>query len=222
MFRIKISDNLLESMTLAAIEAYCLGDGRSKELTKLETLGYLWGFKKISEEETVFLLDRMSLSLSAKRDRNSVTPNHKAVEIKNSVVERWSPHLSLLGDFHTHPYENLQEVNSCKGFEFSEGDISFLLNDDFLWEKSDQTPINLAITICELGRVHSKWGGDWIRNNIWQYDIGEFRLWINANVGYLDDDGDRQHTGNKRSKTILDLNTRFFNEKGDRVGTSLT
>ncbi|QXX73730.1 hypothetical protein MHY1_00528 [Methylovirgula sp. HY1] len=45
--RIKISDSLLETMALAAIEAYCLGDGqKGKQRQKLETYGYIWGTKK--------------------------------------------------------------------------------------------------------------------------------------------------------------------------------
>ena len=28
---------------------------------------------------------------------------------------RWSPHLTLMGDFHSHPYRNLTEVNNEVG-----------------------------------------------------------------------------------------------------------
>lgn len=38
-YTVRVSDEVLESMALAAIEAYCLGDGRDDPGSKIETLG---------------------------------------------------------------------------------------------------------------------------------------------------------------------------------------
>ena len=66
-FLVRVSPQLLESITLTAIEAYCYGDGvpddpdagghKSKEI-----LGHIWGFRKITKDRTIFFLDRMNLS----------------------------------------------------------------------------------------------------------------------------------------------------------------
>ncbi len=74
----------------------------------------------------------------------------------------------------------------------------------------------LAMTVCRMKRVREHYG-EQVRDNVCSYAVGEFRFWLNASVGYLDDKGKRAHTGNKHSKVFLDLNSRFFNLAGDRV-----
>jgi hypothetical protein len=158
----------------------------------------------------------MSLSLSAERTNGSVTPNAFAARLKNEVMTRWAPHRTMLGSFHTHPYQTLDEVKKCSGFEFSDPDFDCFHHNDFLWEQSGNNPVNFAMTICRLSRVRDSGWGECLRPNIWQFDVGEFRLWLNVCVGSLDDYGNRCLTGNKRSAAILDLNSRFFNEAGAR------
>jgi hypothetical protein len=203
-------------MAMAAIEAYCLGDGQRSPRKELETFGYIWGSKRESKDEIVFHLEKASVSISAKRTNESVMPHISAARLKNEVMRRWAPHRTMLGSFHTHPYATLDEVKQIAGYEFSDPDFDLFHHDDFLWEQSGQSPIHFAMTICKLGRVRETRGGDWLRPNIWQFDVGEFRLWLNVCVGSLDDHGNRCLTGNKRSAAYLDLNTRFFNEAGDR------
>jgi hypothetical protein len=129
---------------------------------------------------------------------------------------RWSPHLTLLGDFHSHPYRTLSEVNSVNGFEFSDRDFHAFLDDDLLWKQSNNNPVMLAITICRLGRVRENFG-ERIRSNVHRYKVGQFQFWINVAVGYLDQDGKRCHTGNSHSKAALDLDQWFYNPASDRV-----
>ncbi|MGA6115475.1 hypothetical protein [Agrobacterium radiobacter] len=62
-FRVKLSEQLVESMTLAALEAYVLGDQSSRRnREKVETLGYIWGVKKVENGSTTLFLDRMSVA----------------------------------------------------------------------------------------------------------------------------------------------------------------
>lgn len=218
-FRVKLSDQLIESMTLAALEAYVLGDQRNKKnKEKVETFGYIWGFRKIENDTINLYLDRMSLSLSARRTNGSVTPNEHAAELKHNLIERWSPHLMLLGDFHTHPYDDLAEVKSQVGWDFSDADLVSLDSDEFLWRKSDQTPVNLVMTVCRLGRVRETYDAVMRGDNLWQFDAGEFRFWLNVNVGYVDHNGDRQQTFKNNSGVFLDL-SRFYNGRSDRIAS---
>ncbi|MCV3765146.1 hypothetical protein [Rhizobium sp. TRM95796] len=221
-FRVKLSDQLIESMTLAALEAYVLGDQRNKKnKEKIETLGYIWGFRRIEGETVNLYLDRMSLSLSARRTNGSVTPHEHAAELKHNLIERWSPHLLLLGDFHTHPFDDLTEVKSNSGWDFSQADLDYLDGDEFLWEKSDQTPVNLVMTVCRLGRVRETFSAEMCDQNLWQFDAGEFRFWLNVNVGFVNRDGDRRQTFKDKSGVFLDLNTRFYNMPGDRIASHI-
>ena len=215
-YRVRLSDYALESMVLASIEAYCLGDGNGRRHS-LETLGYYWGVKRVDPELTSFHIERTSVSLSAQRHKDWVVANADAPRLKNEVVTRWSPHLTLLGDFHSHPYRNLSEVKENNGFEFSDDDFESFLDDDLIWEKSGNTPMMLVMTVARLERVRESSVEYLIRNNVSSFDVGEFRFWLNAAVGYLDADGERCNTGNTHSPVYLDLGSRFFNMKGDRI-----
>lgn len=215
-FAVRVSDSFLDAMTLSAVEAYCMGDGRKGKSDQLETFGYVWGFKKETEGGSVFFLERLSLSLSAKRTSGSVTPNREAAKLKNEIVARWAPHLTMLGHFHSHPYRNFSEVKAIRGYDFSPDDFDLLRYDDFFWESSGNTPIMIAITVCKLDRVHDTLDLKYLRDNVCQYDVGEFRFWINISVGFLQD-GARNVTGNTHSKAAWDLVPRFYNSYGDRV-----
>jgi hypothetical protein len=215
-FSVRISPQLLESMTLAAVEAYCYGKRHKGKWNPVETLGYVWGFKKQEEERTVFYLDRTSLSISSSRDSGSVLPNQEAAILKNEVVMRWSPHLTMLGDFHSHAYRTLTQVQKIVGFEFSKDDFESFLGDDMMWKLSGNTPVMLAITVCRLGRVGESIG-DRLRNNIYRYAVGEFQFWINVAVGYVDENGFRHHTGNSHSHADLDIDYWHYNAARDRV-----
>lgn len=219
IFRVKLSDALVESMTLAAVEAYVLGVGKKGKVSGFETMGYIWGYRKKTDNVIVLYLDRMSLSVSAKKSSNSVKPNEYAAELKNNIVQQLSPQLMLLGDFHTHPYYDLEECKSCRGWEFSDHDKRFFLGDDFLWEAADSTPINIVIAVCRLGRVQEKVGATIISECVWQYDVGEFRFWINVNVGYMHPMDGRVTTEEKGEGVFLDFDARFYNGAGNRVAS---
>jgi hypothetical protein len=147
-----------------------------------------------------------------------------SAKLKNEIIERWSPHLTLLGDFHTHPYANLQAVMSARdgdgpkgGFHFSAADRESFHGDDFLWEVSGDTPVNIVMTICRMGKVKESYGATSVKNHIWQYDVGEFRFWLTINIGYIDEDEERYLTVETDDEVYLELDSRFYNYAGDRV-----
>jgi hypothetical protein len=215
-FKVHISPELLESMTLAAIEAYCYGKIRGKRGFAVETLGYLWGYRKQENGTTIFYLDRTSVSISAERQYHSVTPNQNAARLKNEVMMRWSPHLTMLGDFHSHPYRNLKEVWTEAGYNFSPADFNELKVNDFIWEQSGNNPIILVIAVCKLGRVRDS-VQDNFRNNTARYAVGDFQFWLNAAVGHVNVQGKRQITGNTSPDVHVMLDGWYYNQAGGRV-----
>lgn len=222
-FRVRISPELMESMTLAAIEAYCFSrPGRKskngavkKKYTHEETLGYLWGQRRVEKGRTFIHLERMSVSISASRAPDSVVPNEKAARLMNDVVKRWSPQLSFLGDFHSHPYNDLAEVKKHSGYEFSQDDYQYLMDDDFSWKAASNRPLMIAVTVCRLGKVTAS-ELTYIRSNICKYAIGEFQFWVNAAVGYIQH-GERCITANKRSDVTLDAGNWYMNDASVRL-----
>jgi hypothetical protein len=229
-YLVRVSPQLLESMTLAAIEAYCYGDGAGgsddNPLTHVakETLGHIWGFRKIERDRTIFFLDRMSLNISATRGADSVFDlNNRAARLKNDVVKFLSPELSLLGDFHTHPHPNMSEtVVRREGlYQFSPEDFKSFIADDLIWESSNNNPVMLVITICERRRANTDVLGypHW---NIATYPIGQFRFWISAVVGFLaggrgSTRNRRKHTLNKAAKVQINIDNHIQSLDGDRV-----
>ena len=209
-------------MVLAASESFVLGDGRKpKRRTRggnvaVETYGYLWGHRRVSRSEDIenIYIDKFDESLSAKRKNSSVLPNEDAIKLKNSIIERWSPHLSFLGDFHTHPFDSLTEIEKFKGWRFSEQDINSFSNDDPLWDLSDGSPLMLVMAVAPVERVHYGWGRTDGAQYRWRFDIGQLRFWLTAHIGYLDSDSKRCST---HKKVILDLDTILYNESGARL-----
>ena len=237
---IRVSNRALESMVLSASESYVLGDGHRISIKKShqnykETYGHIWGIRKINKNSTEYIyVDRFYESLSARRKRDSVEPNEDAVRLKNSILERWSPHLSFLGDFHTHPYESLKEVQKCKGWEFSRSDrISFKL-DDRLWELANHRPIMLVMVVAPIEKVRDTIAESQ-ESNCWRFNIGELRFWLTASVGYIRKSRSTVSSINskrspsplltllrrrlfRRDKIFLDLDPRFYyNPSGDRL-----
>jgi hypothetical protein len=215
-YKVHISPELLETMTLAAIEAYVYGKQGRKKHMAVETLGYLWGYRKQDNGTTIFYLDRTSVSISADRQYHSVTPNRDAARLKNEVIMRWSPHLTLLGDFHSHPYRNLKEVIAEAGYNFSHADFEELKSHDFIWEQSGNNPIILVITVARLTRVRDS-VQDNFRNNTARFAVGEFQFWLNAAVGYIGADGKRHVTGNTSPEVSMTLDGWYYNQAGGRV-----
>ena len=229
-YLVRVSPQLLEAMTLAAIEAYCYGDGAedpsgaaNAEVSK-ETLGHIWGYRKVQRDRTIFFLDRMSLSISATRGPESVFDlNNRAARLKNDVVNFLSPELSLLGDFHTHPHPKKSEIVVKKDelYRFSPDDFNSFVSDDLIWESSQDNPVMLVITVCE----RQKASGDVLGYPHWNiatYPIGQFRFWISAVVGYVAPGKGptrrrRKHTLNKAAKVQLSIDNYIQTLEGERV-----
>lgn len=214
---VRMSRSALEAMTLAAVESYALGDGnhRKKSHKYVENLAYIWGTQRVKDDVCHIHVDRISTSISARRSPDSVTPSDQAAKLKQEVMNRLCPHLYMIGDFHTHPYKNLKEVNSVSGYEFSNEDIESFLNDDDIWISSENRPIMMIQTICRLERVRES-VGSWKRSHIFTFDIGEFRTWINVMVGYLDARGTRRTTSQRSPVVGLEMDFPF-NRAGDRI-----
>jgi hypothetical protein len=204
LYRIRLAPSLVESMTLATMEAYCFRGSRAHKKAGVETYGYIWGGKKsYSNGPTVFYLDKLSVSLTAKRSSRSVFPNHRAGVLKWQLLRRIAPHKTLLAEFHSHPYANAKSMKEDAGFEFSAADFEDFLEEDFFWETSDNNPIMLVQAVCRLNRKGSR-GSGWLRRNVCYFDIDDHRFWINAVVGFLDEQGNRRHTGNRTRSVVIE------------------
>jgi len=201
-YSVTVSDSVLRSMTMAALEAYILGDGRRGK-TRLETSGLLWGYVRQREDATHIHVEQTSILLSSRRHQDWVDFNPVATKLKNSVMAEWAPHLSLLGDFHTHPYESRQDHVFNQGAKFSDADIESVLNDDYLWEESNNLPLQMIMSVAEVERVRNSEPRRNSRNVI-RFNFKQYRIWLTAGVGEIRK-GERIFLGNGTRKVFLSV-----------------
>jgi hypothetical protein len=132
----------------------------------------------------------------------SVFPNPNTGELKSLVLRGMAPHLNPLADFHSRPWATQKAMKRDVGFNFSPQDFTCFLEEDLFWETSDNNPVMLVQTVVRLKRKGRR-GSGWQRQNVLYFDIDEHRFWINAVVGFLDEQGNRWHTGNRTRSVII-------------------
>ncbi len=202
--RIRLAPALVESMTLATMEAYCVRGPRAHRNAGVETYGYIWGHKKSYRGgPTVYYLEKLSVSITARRSYQSVYPNADVGALKSKVLQRMAPHLTLLADFHSHPWATQKSMKHDVGFNFSPVDFESFLEEDLFWQTSDNNPVMLVQTVVRLRRKGRR-GGGWQRSNVFYFDMEDHRFWITAVVGYLDEQGNRRHTGNRTRSVVIE------------------
>ena len=211
---VTISERALESMVLAACEAYAFGKDDDREA--VETYAHLWGFRRCSPDGAAehVHVDRISVCVSAQVANDRATVFTDVIALQDDIVKHWSPHLSLLGDFHTHPYESRRELIDNKGWEFSDCDRTSFLDDDNLWVRADGDPVSLVMAVTQLRAVHEGWATQQTAYR-WRFDIGQYRFYLSASAGRRDHRGERKFI--QRGVNLV-LGQYFFNEAGNRVG----
>ena len=178
-------------MVLNGIEAYSVKHyGKGKY--RLETCGALFGYEvKLNENKILYQIEMANVDTSAERSENSVLPNRVAMNKKANIMSKYWPHIKYIGDYHTHPYNNIAEVLSTeiekgaskgdnKGYYLSVGDRDWL-NENSVSCKECGYKVGLLITIAELKRKGK------ILNNITnsqmqtiEFNLDDLKIWISA------------------------------------------
>ena len=212
-FHVRFSDTALDSMLMAATEAYFLGDGR-RIGTYVEIDGYLWGFyADLDDDYTVIQVERFAPSLSSKRTPESVEPNEDAALLLHNVMAQLCPQLAFLGEVHTHPYDSLDQARDARGWLFSDEDRESM--SATVWDLTgDRPPLWLVIAIAPLQRVRDTLPMEVDdASGAWCFDLGDMRFWLHAEVVPELDDGAAVFAEN----THVDLVPRLFNPSGGRL-----
>ena len=217
LYVVNVSDEALDAMLLAATEAYCFGVGRrTKGEPRVEVDGYLWGFHRDDPDAnyTWIQVERFAPSMSSRRSPDWVEPNEESAKLMHAIMTRRTPQLAFVGEVHTHPYDSLSQVLEINGWEFSKMDRE--ATSETVWQLcGEHSPLWIVIAIAPLQRVQ---GSEGPRNldeqmNVWQFDVGEMRFWLHAEVAERDDEG----TVHFPEHTVLYLLPRFLNAPGDRI-----
>ena len=211
---VTISDRALQSMVLAACEAYAFGSDDNRQ--PVETYAHLWGHRRHEHGNEIehIHVDRISVCVSAQVANDRVEVFSDVIALQDDIVKHWSPHLSLLGDFHTHPYNTLAELRECQGWQFSETDIASFLTDDQLWERADGSPLSMVMAITKLQNVHKGWARHPAAYRA-RFDIGQYRFYVSTAAGRITDNSGREFA---QSGVQLHFGQYFYNMPGNRVG----
>lgn len=211
---VTLSEQALQGMVLAACEAYVFGKNDDQE--PVETYAHLWGFRRYQQEnDTEYLhVDRVNICVSAQVRNDQAEVFTGVISLQDDIVKHWSPHLSLLGDFHTHPYDSLSDLKQEKGWNFSECDQSSFLSDENLWTRADGSPISLVMAITKLERVREGWA-ECNTSYRWRFDVGQYRFFVSVAAGRLDRNNQPYFS---RRNVNLFLGQYFYNRLGNRVG----
>lgn len=198
---IHVSDSALLQLLMAGMESYKVrqwGDSVTTARGPAETTGLLWGYTATRDGMDHVVVEQVATDKFAKGTFWGVeAPHDEVTAAKQEVVaDRW-PHLSMLGDFHTHPYKSFQDAKSAGptsagklgGWHASAGDVE---------AQESRCPADwpgrvfLILTIARLQRVHAgKQEGSEVEDEHiirWQ-QLKEYRFWLAAYS--LDQRGDR-------------------------------
>lgn len=152
----------LDDMLFPVVETFLVSGGRGKRYT--ETYGLCLGMRREDEFtgspsrgltlERVSHVTRCVPQMRALGTPTSVGPNEASNEATIAASESLFPHLDVLGDYHSHPYDSLAELKLHRGWELSEPDRS----SNFFWVQQlrrttrHRPSVGFVVAICPRSR----------------------------------------------------------------------
>ncbi|GGW57070.1 hypothetical protein [Alishewanella tabrizica] len=212
-----IEDHVIPSLLTSAMEAYEFEHkthSRGKGKRKLETFGLLWGYviPEKNGKPAKVVATNATIETSALRHEEWVRPEPESIQAKKELINSYWPHLELVGSFHSHPYDELDDVISARGWQCSDGDRKF-----FPWFHEVICPeqpniAHVIVTVTQLkksskaiiNRIESK-EADGI-----SVSTGYRKFWINAYATQQDMDLNDFYLAENVSLDVSAMHKRFL------------
>jgi len=124
-----VEDQALQDMVLGALEAYSVPKGRGNRYT--EVYGVCFGSLKAEERKARgwgrrqllhVLVRRVALQLRALTTSTYTVRSARSQSVHLAMAHDLFPHLDLVGDFHSHPYDTLEELRESGGWNYTASD----------------------------------------------------------------------------------------------------
>ena len=110
--------------------------------------------------------------------------------MKVDFIRKYWPHLEVVGTFHSHPYENLEQAKSVRGWQASEDDESFW---PYIHQSLfPQTPFlaHFIVTVAALGRTGTAYPTQIENNSGYELSMGRRKVWVTSYATASLDEGD--------------------------------
>lgn len=179
---VRLESRALEDILLAAAESYRVAPRKAHKYT--EVFGLCFGsvrrdgIRRESRDVRVNV-GRVVTQLRAKATPDFVMPNSQSLAAHLDVGNQFFPHLELVGDYHTHPYDDLADLVAARGWEYSDGDQDSLPGYvEEVRARRERPLFSLVVAIAEGGKTGK--GAFRKRRNVVQVPVGNLYFVIGA------------------------------------------
>jgi len=204
---IRFSENALCSLLLAAIESYT---EKNRNMVKpknlLEIYGSLYGHEtRVNDGHRIFHVEMAMPSLTCKQSSKEVSYSMNPIFLKNELTQAFFPHLSFLGDFHTHPYTHFKVAAKNRGYYLSTRDRQDIIN-----QTEEMKGINYRISVLTAISYSSRQlatAADYAdkEKNTIRMDFGHFRIWISAYIAEENEEGQLEYSEDNSKHVMIHI-----------------
>lgn len=178
---IRVAENALIQLVQNGLEAYSVKHHRRGPRIRLETYGLLWGHETtLPDGRTFYAIEMVNVDTSAEMEPDACLPSDEALGLKRDLMTSFWPQFDFLGDFHTHPYDSIAEVNEIRGWCFSEVDQDHITDHAPFWRRHGYR-VGLVLTIARMGRASGR-DHQWLDTSTIEFTLGNYRMWLKAYV----------------------------------------
>lgn len=173
----------IEDIVLVALEAYAV-PRQGARFT--ETYGICFGSIKPMEGKrqahgrhtTRYIhITSVHIQLRAEGYPNKITYDLRSLDTQMAVATHFFPQLDIVGDFHTHPYKDVKELKSLKGWRYSSSDEAGIPTWVSPLRKMGYHPTtSLIVGIAKGGKRISRPG--MLRPNVVRFSIEKYHFYV--------------------------------------------
>jgi hypothetical protein len=179
-----LDDRAIEDIVLVGLEAYAVPKGRGLKYT--ETYGICFGSTKSTEEKrqahgrhTIrhIHINSVHIQLRAEGYSNKITYDLRSLETQMDAAKEVFPRLDIVGDFHTHPYRDVEELREIRGWHYSRSDEVNIPDWVSPLRKVGYRPrMSLIVAIAKGGRRMS--GPRKVKPNVVRFSVGKYHFYL--------------------------------------------
>jgi hypothetical protein len=181
-----LDDHAIEDIVLVALEAYAVPKGRGLKYT--ETYGICFGSTKSTEEKrqahgrhTVryIHISSVHIQLRAEGSSNKITYDLRSLDAQMEVARHLFPQMDIVGDFHTHPYRDVDELKQVRGWHFSRDDETNIPEWALPLRKRGYQPrTSLIVAVGKGGKRVSR--PSRVRPNVIRFSVGKYYFYLSC------------------------------------------